>query len=136
MKKMKLKKMKKNEEDVIEKDEDENDSFNSESKTDEDVGEDQCVKSFKLAFDKTQASNRKAWLKNYDKDNILTQDQKKVSYTDYVNKDLIHFSNYDNKRSIPNLCDGLKPSQRKILYSVFKKKSKEINKSITVSGIC
>jgi len=29
---------------------------------------------------------------------------------------LIHFSNADNERSIPSLCDGLKPSQRKILF--------------------
>jgi DNA topoisomerase-2 len=34
---------------------------------------------------------------------------------------MIHFSKYDCDRSIPNLMDGLKVSQRKILYSAFKK---------------
>ena len=28
----------------------------------------------------------------------------------FVNKDLIHFSNYDNERSLPSMVDGLKPS--------------------------
>ena len=32
----------------------------------------------------------------------------------YINNDMIHFSKYDNDRSIPNLCDGLKISLRKI----------------------
>jgi DNA topoisomerase-2 len=44
-----------------------------------------------------------------------------VSYTDFINKELIHFSKYDCERSIPNLMDGLKISLRKILYSAFKK---------------
>lgn len=32
------------------------------------------------------------------------------------------FSLYDNVRSIPNMFDGLKPSQRKVLFSCFKRK--------------
>lgn len=39
-----------------------------------------------------------------------------------MNKDLIHFSNYDLERSINNICDGLKVSTRKILYSCFKRR--------------
>ena len=38
------------------------------------------------------------------------------------NDELIHFSKYDCDRSIPNMVDGLKVSQRKIIYSAFKKK--------------
>ena len=34
---------------------------------------------------------------------------------------MIHFSVYDNERSIPNLMDGQKLGQRKILYAAFKK---------------
>ena len=38
-----------------------------------------------------------------------------------MNEELIHFSVADNHRSIPSLVDGLKPGQRKILFSLFKR---------------
>jgi len=44
-----------------------------------------------------------------------------VRYSDFVNKELIHFSVYDVKRSIPSLVDGLKPSQRKVMHGAFKR---------------
>ena len=42
--------------------------------------------------------------------------------TNFINKDLIHFSNRDLERSINHICDGLKESTRKILYACFKRK--------------
>lgn len=90
--------------------------------------------SFKLAFDKDYSNSRKEWLQNYDKNIIIQQTQKNVSYFEYINKDLIHFSNYDNERSIPNICDGLKTSQRKILYSIFKKNQKKPIKVSQLAG--
>ena len=59
------------------------------------------------------------WLLNYDKNNIIKYEDKNVSYYDFVHLELKHFSNDDNNRSIPALLDGLKPSQRKILYGAF-----------------
>ena len=43
-------------------------------------------------------------------------------------------SNEDLKRSVPCLCDGLKPSQRKVLYSVFKRNLKKEIKVAQLSG--
>lgn len=37
---------------------------------------------------------------------------------------MIHFSMYDNLRSIPSLVDGLKPGKWKILYGCFLKNLK------------
>jgi DNA topoisomerase II len=37
-------------------------------------------------------------------------------------QELILFSRADLERSIPSVMDGLKPGQRKILFSCFKKK--------------
>jgi DNA topoisomerase-2 len=75
-----------------------------------------------MAFNKKRAEDRKHWLENvYDRNSYLDTRQNNISYTDFVNKELIHFSKYDCERSIPNLIDGLKISTRKILYSAFKK---------------
>jgi len=43
---------------------------------------------------------------------------------DFFNKEFRHFSISDNKRSIPALMDGFKPSQRKILFAAFKRNLK------------
>lgn len=74
-----------------------------------------------LAFDKKQSDARKDWLRDYDSTKLLDYTKKNVSFEDFVHKDLIHFSKYDVERSIPNVVDGLKISQRKILYSAFKR---------------
>lgn len=77
--------------------------------------------SINLAFNKKQADDRKKWLSHYDPKKMLLSDEGKAKYTDFVNNELIHFSNADNIRSLPHMIDGLKPSQRKILYSCFKR---------------
>lgn len=74
-----------------------------------------------LAFNKQRADDRKDWLKTYDRSALIPPGQK-LSYPEFINKDLIHFSYYNLERSIPNVMDGLKTSQRKILYAAFKRK--------------
>lgn len=51
-----------------------------------------------------------------------------------MNKELIQFSVADCARSIPSLCDGLKPGQRKILFSGFKRKLRTEIKVAQFSG--
>lgn len=88
-----------------------------------------CDEAILLAFEKDKnikeqevscTDQRKKWLSHYDKNSYIDLKETKTSYQDLINKDLIHFSIYDNLRSIPSLCDGLKPSQRKILYYMLK----------------
>jgi DNA topoisomerase-2 len=93
-----------------------------------------CIDKIELAFDKKRSDDRKMWLKTYDKDNILEQTQKKILYNEFIDKELIHFSNYDNERSIPSLCYGLKPSQRKIIYGCFKRNLKKEIKVAQLAG--
>lgn len=78
-----------------------------------------------LAFDKKKADDRKNWLSKHNPDDILEPNQRDVSYDEFVHKDLKHFSEYDCVRSIPSLCDGLKPSQRKVQYGVIKRNMKK-----------
>jgi DNA topoisomerase II len=73
-----------------------------------------------LAFNKQRADDRKVWLQGYDKAARLPPGTS-LPYRDFIHKDLIHFSNYNLERSIPSVMDGLKTSQRKILYSAFKR---------------
>ena len=91
-------------------------------------------KALLLAFDKNKASERKEWLKHYDSNSVLDAKAKTIDYSDFVNKELIHFSRADCLRSIPDCRDGLKPSQRKILYTVFKRKIKDDIKVSQLAG--
>lgn len=81
-----------------------------------------------------QSDKRKAWLAGYDKNVYIDAKELKVSFQDLINKELIHFSIYDNKRSIPSVCDGLKPSQRKILHYMLKKNVTSLIKVAQLSG--
>ena len=101
-----------------------------------DTSNDKSSKSYQsllLAFAKQKANDRKLWLKDYRPELFLNNDNKKITFDEFINKDLIHFSNSDNIRSIPNLVDGLKPSQRKILYGSIKRKL--YNQEIKVSQL-
>ena len=77
--------------------------------------------SLDMAFNKKRADDRKEWLANYSREAYLDTSKPEIPYEEFVDRSLIHFSIYDNERSIPNLMDGLKISLRKILYSAFKK---------------
>ena len=74
-----------------------------------------------LVFNKKRADDRKEWLSVYDKEDSVDFTQKEISLDTFFHKDFKHFSVYDNERSIPSICDGLKPSQRKILFSCEKR---------------
>lgn len=75
-----------------------------------------------LAFAKKRAADRKAWLQDCDASVTADYGGGPVSYRDFVDHELIHFSLYDNQRSIPSAIDGLKPSQRKVLFGCFKRR--------------
>uniref|UniRef100_A0A6C0BSM3 DNA topoisomerase (ATP-hydrolyzing) n=1 Tax=viral metagenome TaxID=1070528 RepID=A0A6C0BSM3_9ZZZZ len=81
-------------------------------------------------FNKKRADDRKLWLADYDRECYLDTNQSSITYDDFIDKEMIHFSKYDCDRSIPNVMDGLKISLRKILYSSFKK---NLNSEIKVA---
>ena len=93
-----------------------------------------CKNSIDMVFNKKRASDRKLWLENYNKNLYLDTNQKTITYNSFINKEMIHFSKYDCERSIPNIMDGLKTSQRKILYSSFKRNLKSEIKVAQFSG--
>lgn len=80
-----------------------------------------------MVFNKKRAEDRKEWLSDYNKNASMDTNKLNVSYSEFINLEMKHFSKYDCERSIPNVIDGLKTSLRKILYSAFKRNlTKEI----------
>jgi DNA topoisomerase-2 len=76
-----------------------------------------------MVFNDKRANDRKTWLiEKYNKESYLDTGKRHVGYGEFVDNELIHFSNYDCARSIPSMIDGLKISLRKILYSAFKRR--------------
>ncbi|KAJ3448739.1 DNA topoisomerase/gyrase [Anaeramoeba flamelloides] len=88
--------------------------------------------SINLAFSKKKIKERKEWLKEVNSDLFVDHSEKQLTYQNFINKELILFSNADNIRSIGSMIDGLKPGQRKILYCCLKKK---LNKEIKVAQL-
>jgi DNA topoisomerase-2 len=88
-----------------------------------------------LAFSKEMISQRKEWLIKYNPNNILQlEPPTTITLKQFVNQELIHFSNYDNIRSIPSVIDGFKPSQRKVIYACLKKNLNNEMKVAQLSG--
>ncbi|PLB34944.1 DNA topoisomerase 2 [Aspergillus candidus] len=87
-----------------------------------------------LAFSKKKADERKEWLRQFRPGTFLDHSVDKISYTDFINKELILFSMADNMRSIPSVVDGLKPGQRKVLYTCFRRNLRKDMKVVELAG--
>jgi DNA topoisomerase-2 len=64
----------------------------------------------------------------------VDRSEKELPICDFVNKELIHFAVADCQRSIPSLVDGLKPGQRKILFTCLDKDVREEIRVAQLSG--
>jgi DNA topoisomerase II len=95
-----------------------------------------CYNYLTLAFKKDRADDRKLWIGMINRDDYIDPDKRYVAFDEFVNKELIFFSSHDCERSIPNVMDGLKPSQRKVIYTCFKNKYFGIDNEIKVSDLC
>ena len=93
-----------------------------------------CDDAIDMVFNKKRADDRKEWLGDYNRELFLDTNVSEISYKDFVQREMIHFSKYDCDRSIPNIMDGLKISLRKILYSAFKKNLTQEIKVAQFSG--
>lgn len=87
-----------------------------------------------MAFNKKFAAERRTWLLGYDSNAFVDTSKGILDYANFINKELIAFSAYDNLRSIPSVIDGLKPSQRKVLFASFKRKLTAEIKVVQLAG--
>ncbi|MBE35254.1 MAG: hypothetical protein CMI16_06830 [Opitutaceae bacterium] len=87
-----------------------------------------------MAFSKKRAEDRKRWMNAYRVGTYLDTTGGVVRYDDFVNKELVLFSRADLQRSIPSVVDGLKTSQRKVLFACLKRKLRQDVKVAQLSG--
>ncbi|KAH8335876.1 hypothetical protein KR074_000575 [Drosophila pseudoananassae] len=99
-----------------------------------------------MAFSRKHIESRKVWLTNHMDEvkrrkelglperYLYTKGTKHITYADFINLELVLFSNADNERSIPSLVDGLKPGQRKVMFTCFKRNDKREVKVAQLSG--
>ena len=103
-------------------------AFNSDPKMNE---------SMSLAFAKALSDDRKEWLTKHMASPppcIPYGQVAKLPVTEFVHRDLANFSAEDIKRSIPHVADGLKPSQRKVIYACLKKNLTQDMKVAQLAG--
>ncbi len=74
-----------------------------------------------MVFNKKRAEDRKTWLGVYDRSDCLDTNTSIIPYEEFIHKEMKHFSKYDCDRSIPSGIDGMKTSQRKVVFAAFKK---------------
>ncbi|CAB3411199.1 unnamed protein product [Caenorhabditis bovis] len=99
-----------------------------------------------MAFSKKKIEERKDWLTKWMQERksrkeqglaeeyLYNKDTRTVTFKDFVNKELVLFSNLDNERSIPCLVDGFKPGQRKVLFACLKRADKREVKVAQLAG--
>ena len=75
-----------------------------------------------MVFNKKRSFDRKQWLENYERSRFLDTNHSSVTYEEFIQKEMVHFSKYDCERSIPHIMDGKKISLRKILFTALKRR--------------
>ncbi|XP_011866622.1 PREDICTED: DNA topoisomerase 2 isoform X2 [Vollenhovia emeryi] len=99
-----------------------------------------------MAFSKKCVDQRKDWLMNHMNETkrrkeiglgeryLYEKDTRTVTFSDFINVELVLYSNYDNVRSIPNMMDGFKPGQRKVMFTCLKRNDKREVKVAQLAG--
>jgi len=87
-----------------------------------------------LVFNKKRSDDRKEWLKNYKPIEYIDKFTTNQTYDKFINNELMEWSMETSNRMIPNIMDGLKPGQRKVIYTMYKKNMKTDIKVSSLSG--
>ena len=75
-----------------------------------------------MCFNKKRVTDRKQWIASYQPGTHMDFSVSEMKYDDFVDKEYIIMAIESNLRGIPHAMDGLKPSQRKILFACLKRK--------------
>jgi DNA topoisomerase-2 len=58
---------------------------------------------------------------SYDPEAYIDYSLPRITYEEFIKKEVLPYSNYSNERNIPSVVDGLKPVQRKALFTMLDK---------------
>uniref|UniRef100_A0A6C0EMJ0 DNA topoisomerase (ATP-hydrolyzing) n=1 Tax=viral metagenome TaxID=1070528 RepID=A0A6C0EMJ0_9ZZZZ len=103
--------------------------------------DDKTFETMTKAFHKKHAEGRRQWLANYDPNKTVIKwkgnetEVAKITFSEFIDTELIRFSHDDCARSIPSLMDGLKCGHRKVLYSCFLRNLKTTGKTLKVAQL-
>jgi len=101
------------------------------------IKDDQTDDMMDKVFLSKHSDKRKEWLRHHDPSvhqSIMGKDPvQQLPMSHFLDNELILFSISDCKRSLPAMMDGLKPSQRKLLYTAFEKNLSYTSKEMKVA---
>lgn len=80
--------------------------------------DEKAPESLRLAFDEKLVPLRKEWIRQYTPQHTTAVEQFKT-ISNFINLDFIQYAVLNVRRSIPSLMDGLKESQRKLLWAAM-----------------
>ncbi|KAF0719819.1 Aste57867_764 [Aphanomyces stellatus] len=89
-----------------------------------------------MVFSKDRVADRKVWLSTANPHDYVFERCASMPLGQFVHSELVQFSLADNVRSIPNVVDGLKPSQRKVLFACFRRNLTKEMKVAQLAGYC
>lgn len=96
---------------------------------------DEDDKAITMIFSKNQTDERKVWITDHSGCETDIQPQVDIQrFKEFVDNEFVQFSIYDVERSIPNVVDGFKPSQRKVMFGFFKRNNKEEVRVSQIAG--
>lgn len=70
-------------------------------------------------FDKEESDYRKEWIRLCNKEACIDPTKGKITIDEFIHQEYVQHANDNLERTTPGVIDGLKPSQRKIIFGCF-----------------
>ena len=103
------------------------------------INDDKVTVTINKVFHKNFSDDRKKWIEGYDSTRGASLDDfgkvTEMNMSEFLDNEVVKFSLNDCGRSIPNLFDGFKESQRKVFYAMRKKNLAYNKQSLKVAQL-
>ncbi len=86
-------------------------------------------------FDSNESDYRKTWIQGYNREAALDPKRARIPIDEFIHNEYIHHANDNLERTLPCVIDGLKPSQRKIIFGCFEEGLADGRKEMKVAQL-